>query len=683
MATAAGLLWRRGSLSTFRPASCLPVSFLLYFLCIAATPAYAQLPCGGAELQAELTKALFAAATQPDLNQDTSLSAADVVAAQVLGDPPACPGAASVDWYVENRTGRPTVDVQLSGERVSCLCRDDALNDSFRASATCAGEADGRCASIAGLAPGVWRLEFVVEDPDTGQIQRRRDLLVAGAAPTRSAWTAFASVLLVDRTANTGNGTLRFALATVGEMPPPALIRFDDGVFPAATPTSIPLQFSLPTLAADEVTIDALDADGLPWMRIIDAGGLPIGALSISGSRNHILGLALRNSGDNNRDVLNISGNRADGNRLERVRVETALSGDAIGIDDAAGKSFGPTANVVRDCEIHAANDKGIKVTTGAHARIENSLVGDNLNGGIQATLGGHAWVVDSVVAANGGGSGQNGLAVQGLDDELGFSSMHVEGTLLRDNLGNGVSARGFAVVLGENNVFVGNRLAGLRAFSDVAEQPAAVLEGSALVCNGETGAEVSEQARVDLGGGPFDSAGVNAFAFNGLLEGRFNFENASDRTVSALLSQWEHCGTAATCDGESIAAADLGDHGLQTRFEPALAHRGAVAVEVTEVRPLRAEAGQWVRIFGSGFNVVDTYEGQCGATQLGETCNPLRGTCVRVDGRPVPIEGLTPTMILLRWPTTCLGAANLTVTVQTASGARSSQPVPVCRAAR
>lgn len=651
----------------------------LLFICLLPFPSLAQGPCGGAELRAATQAALFAGAAEPDLSDDGVVSAADLVAAQALGEPPPCPGAASLDWIIDNRSGRPTVDVQLSGERVACLCRDDSLDDTFVASATCAGAGPAACAGLAGLAPGVWRLELRVDDPDTGQVQRRRHLLVADGVET-TRWTAFASVATVVRTDNSGIGSLRNALALAPGVAKPTLIQFDDTVFPAATPTTIGLEFSLPTLEVDDVTVDALDADGLAWNRIVDAQGQAIGVLSIAGGRNHVIGLALRAAGANDRDVLRVGGPGADGNRLERLLVETAASGDGIGIDDGAGDDFGASANVVVDCEVRGADDKGIKVTTGAHARIENSRIGDNRNGGVQATLGGHAWVVDSLIEGNGGGSGQNGMAAQGLDDALGFSSMRVDATLARNNLGNGISARGFASLAGSDSVFAGNGAAGMLAFSDVTEQPAAHFAGSAFVCNRDSGAEIGQQSRVDLGGGPFGSPGANAFSFNGLEQGGYNVETEGTLSVAAVAAQWEHCGNGATCDLEAIAEADLGDGGLSTRVEPATAHRGGAAVRVEEVRPLRAEHGQWVRIIGDGFNVVDAYDGRCAEGTPGDTCVPLRGTCVRLDGRPVPIEALSPTMILVRWPRTCIGPANLTVTVQTSTGATTSAPVAVCR---
>ena len=69
---------------------------------------------------------------------------------------------------------------------------------------------------------------------------------------------------------------------------------------------------------------------------------------------------------------------------LRRFMKIAVVPGDGIGVDTDAGKGFDDSVNVIRDCEVSGASDKGIKVTTGAHVRVERSWVHDNVNGGIR-----------------------------------------------------------------------------------------------------------------------------------------------------------------------------------------------------------------------------------------------------------------------------------------------------------
>ena len=82
-----------------------------------------------------------------------------------------------------------------------------------------------------------------------------------------------------------------------------------------------------------------------PGNRVVDAAGLPIAALSVTGAANTIRGLRLRNNGANNRDVLSISGTNARGNLIERCIIELSGTADGVGIDIGAGGDFLATAN--------------------------------------------------------------------------------------------------------------------------------------------------------------------------------------------------------------------------------------------------------------------------------------------------------------------------------------------------
>lgn len=642
-------------------------------------------PCGGEPLIAAVVAGIFGGdAGGGDVNEDARASAADLIAAGQFGDAPPCPaGSARLALNVANHTGKQVARVTLTGRRLRCDCAADEQSTSFHETFECLGTAARPCGEIGGLAPGQWLVSLRVDEPATGQVQYRRELLVAGSEPQVSAWTAFATVLTVDRPGNTGIGSLRNRIQLARNEAKPLLIRFDDEVFPAGEATVIPLTFQLTTLDSDDVTIDATDALGLTGNRVVDAQGAPFGAFSVSGARNHLIGLRLRGVGGEDRDVVRVAGANADGNVLEQLIVDSTASGDGIGIDDGAGNDFMETATVVRDCEVRAAGDKGIKVTTGAFARIERSWVHDNLNGGVQATLGGHVLAIDNLVERNAGIGGENGFAVQGLEEGDTLSTMTLAGNLVRDNGGNGLSVRAFAAAVVADTAFVGNGTGGVRVFNDVGGPALAVIEGSALACNALDGIVVADDSLADLGGGRFASAGDNAFAFNGGAGIGFDLRNTSTQEVAAVWSQWTSCGAGVSCDEERVQRTDVRDLGGGTRISPAVAATGLGAPAVTAVSPGRGRAGELLRIFGAGFDAVAGYgDANCGSVAAANGCAPVRGNCVLIDGVPAAIEAVTPTMLVVRWPFTCLEPVPLRVAVARADGPATSDAMTVCSGA-
>jgi hypothetical protein len=693
----------------------------------AATPAGAQ-TCGEGPVDVVVAAIFGQAASACDINVDGAVTAADITAFVLAGATPTptpsvtsspasteptrtttrehsptttptpspstaptptatprqCPSrGAGLVVEVDNQTGQTPIRVVVSGERLSEDCRTGSLAIAYEETVECAGTGVVACASIGALAPGFWRHSIRVLAPSTAQLQHHPALLVADSLPNPVRFTAFASVLTVRSTANTGDRSLRNALQNAGGMAKPLLIQFDPAVFPAGTPTAIMLQFQLPALATSDVTIDGTDPSGALGTRIIDAAGLPISAFAITGARNHLIGLRLRNAGDNNRDVLSISGAAADGNLVEQVSVENAASGDGIGVDGQAGKSFGASVNVIRSCEVSGASDKGIKVTTGAHARIERCWVHDNVNGGIQSTLGGHVQAWHNLVERNRGGSAQNGLSANARDDNTisEFSELRSWGNVARANGANGVSIRAFAIAHVRDDYLATNGSSGLRIFNDVGPPATALVEGTSAVCNAVDGAAVANTSTADLGGGLFGSPGNNAFTQNNAPAGGANLRNATGMLISALNNQWEHCGREAACADAAITAFDLSDHGANTEFAPAQAHRAPTPPAITAVHPAAPRAGALVRIFGSGFNVIDGHfaEDQCADVAGRNRCVPLRGNCVQIDGVSAAIEAVTPTMLVVRWPFTCTEPVPLIVKTDKGPTGAASEPFTVC----
>lgn len=625
-------------------------------------------------------------ATTPSLEGDTETPTATVTetttptpSATATGT--RCPaGGASLVIEIDNRSGAPNVVVSLNGQRVGTECSGAALAayDEIR---TCAGDGQGACLELTGLVPGTWRHSIRVLEPATGQEQHRLSLLVAGDPSNRLRFTVFASVFTVTTTANDGKGSLRKLIRDAEAVVKPSLIRFDPRAFPDGVPTTIALEFALPTLASDDVTIDATDATGAAGNRIVDAQGLPIGVLSITGARNHLIGLHLRNAGEGNRDVLNISGERAAGNVVERTIIEGSASADGIGVDSGAGSDFFLTANVIRDCEVRGAFDKGIKVTTGSWVIVENCWVHDNVNGGVQATLGGHVLARYNRIEGNRGGTAQNGLSANPSGEPVSgqFSELVTRGNIVRGNGSNGISVRGSVADI-RHDYIAANGSSGLRVFNDVGGSARVRVEGVGAICNGMDGVVIADTSEADLGGGFENSRGHNAFTQNNLPAGGANLRNATGLTVSAVNNQWENCGNASMCDEARIAAFDLSDRGARTRITPAQAHRAQQPV-VTEVFPRKGRAGERLRIFGSGFNAIDGHfaEGSCTDVVGRNRCVPLRGNCVRIGGVSAPVEAVTPTMLVVRWPFTCIGPVPLVVTVDHGAAGASSEALVVC----
>jgi hypothetical protein len=219
-----------------------------------------------------------------------------------------------------------------------------------------------------------------------------------------------------------------------------------------------------------------------------------------------------------------------------------------------------------------------------------------------------------------------------------------------------------------------------LRVFNDIGNPASARVEGTSAVCNGVDGAVVADGSFADLGGGPSSSQGNNAFTQNNLPAGGANLRNATMSRLDAVNNQWENCGNASECDHDRIAALDLSDRGTNTSFVPAQAHRAQEPV-LTRVWPSKGREGDLLRVFGSGFNVIDGHfaEDNCADVSGRNRCVPLRGNCVRIGGVSAPVEAITPTMLVVRWPFTCIEPVSLVVTVDQGPTGVDSHPLTVC----
>ncbi len=584
------------------------------------------------------------------------------------------------------------VAAELSGTLVVPSCElDDSLARDYTAGISCT-TASACALSHTGLAPGIWvhRIE-VTSGEAQGQIQTRRSLIMAASAGDQvQTWQLFRQVLTVETTDDGADcrGCLRQALRDAATATKPALIVFAPSVL-----GTIVLDDALPELSSDRITIDALDSDGLPHQRTIDANGLSRAALRITGADNHVLGLRLTNVGGNS-DLLLIDGPRANRNRIESVQVvgrgldicerldETGCvvarqcivpnrivprgdcGDDGIAIRDSAGATG---ANILSDVDVSGAFDKGIKISEGGVAVVEDSWIHGNADGGIQATLEGNLTARRNRSEGNRGTAGANGIAVNGA--RIGGvtpSLLVTRGNIVRNNALRGISVRSLsrAVIRDDfvcGNGSVGNDVgfgialldaAGLSAFADVS--------GAALVKNVDGGVLAMGNSIGIFGG---DSPGRNAFALNGEATGLSNptnFRNLSTQTMAAVGNHWQGCGRTYRCDAAAVLREDVYSPTAAVLTMPALPNAIRRAPTITEIYPKRATRGDLVWIHGSDFDAVGAAAEDTGCNGPGRPCSPADANCVIIDRQPAEIVAATPTTLVIRAPFTCVEPVKL-----------------------
>ncbi|GIW45152.1 MAG: hypothetical protein KatS3mg077_2434 [Candidatus Binatia bacterium] len=577
--------------------------------------------------------------------------------------PPICPqnASAALEVSLENGADFPGSAAIVRGELLFPSCQaGPELADRYAGSV-----GPNRWLRFDGLAPGTWVHHLVVSSPTTGQIQHSQSLLVAGPSANRVSWRLFANVFVVTTAADDAGAdmSLRAALERANRSAGPTLVRFDDDLFPPGQTVVFGLRSALPPLAAGRVTLDGRDLFGTPGLRVIDANGGPFPALAIRSAHNHVIGVTLRNVGGADRDVLSIAGEAAYGNIVEHCLIEGSATGDAVGVDDRAGRDFAAGANWIRHSIIRGGNDKGIKVTRAAYLRAEENWVLHNGNGGIQATLGGRAFVRDNLIEHNEGASAQNGIAINGADPSRPHEPAWVfaEGNLVRHNAGAGLLVRAHSAAAVGRNVFMSNARDGARVQAvPGAGSPALRADRNGFVCNRASGFVVEADSSVDLGGGPFGGLGKNVFAWNGQGLDRRNLLFLGSGGLFARGNHWERCTGTDACSIAAIAE-DIGGNSNQVVVEPAFPLVANDPPRIVAVRPAVAPAGAIVRVFGSGFAMATNPD----ACTRSATCTS--GTCVFVNEVPAPIEAASPTVLFIRMPFTCFAPVRLEV--RTAAG--------------
>lgn len=579
----------------------------------------------------------------------------------------------------------------LSGTLVEPSCDGDApLATAYEVALACDPSDPPSCrAAVAGLRPGRWihRVE-TLDGEAAGRYQARRSLLLDAAAGVHHiAWPTFRNVQAVTSLADAVGCTdcLRAALTAADTGLKPALLQFAPGLS-----GTIVLAAPLPPLSGGELTLDGFDADGQPHTRGIDANGLNSAALRIISAGNVIEGLRLANSGGDS-DTLLIEGPEANANRVDTVivlgrAVEPCLIGETIGCmldglcvvpgpglprggcgdDGIAVRDFAgaAAANLIREVDVRGARDKGIKASDRGVARVERSLLTGNADGGLQATLGGTLTAIENAVHSNRGTPTASGIAANGAAvGSLAPAVLETRGNLVIDNALRGLSVRSLSLATLRDDFVCGNGTSGRAdgfgvAVLDAAGRSArADLRGLALVHNESGGAVVGNASEATFGT-PL-AAGHNAFAWNGSGDPLLpvNLRNETTHAIEALGNHWEHCGSRVPCDLARVRARDIFRASLAATvaIAPALATPLRRAPVITAVEPPFAAAGELVRIYGSGFDAIEGAGDGCQDVESANGCRPVRGNCVFIDRQPAPVVAVTPTMLVVRAPFTCV----------------------------
>jgi len=614
-----------------------------------------------------------------------------------------CPtGLAALEIHLTAAPGAAPSRLLVSGNLVEASC--DAGERGAAAYSTivdCAPSVPESCrTNVEGLRPGLWSHTVLgTGGESSGQFQAVRTLLLDRSAGIETlSWPLFRSVSTVSTLDDRLDcrGCLREALERANEALKPHLIQFLGSL--AGT---ITLADRLPELSAAQITVDARNLSGLPLTRTIDADGLGRAALRITGSDNRIIGLRIVGVGGDS-DALVIEGAGANGNVLESLQVVgralascdaggrgcivdgicrvQAQSPNGVCGDDAIavrGDAGGAEANVVVDCDVSGAFDKGIKSSEGGVVVVRDSLIHDNADGGMQATLGGALEAYENTSENNRGTASANGIAANGPRlDGSDPAQLTTRGNVVRGNSLRGISVRSASHAVLRDDFTCGNGDQsdgfGLALLNVDASGPTVEIRGMAVIQNPGGGVLVADHAQADFGTSLFP--GNNVFAFNGPPR-PITPVNLRDlggaQALSAVGNYWENCGRSTHCAEERVTAFDIFAPNATVAISPAAASVQRGLPIISSISPQTAAAGALVRIYGSGFDAISGNDvaGDCAAIPTANTCPPRRGNCVFVAGQAAEVVAVTPTMLVVRAPFTCVEPVQVAVRTRWARG--------------
>lgn len=615
-----------------------------------------------------------------------------------------CPDdGASLRVTLQANPDAPPATATVLGFVTAPSCDDGAerLATTYAQTARCDPTIPDQCAvTFDGLRPGRWIHRIIASDGEPiGQYQGRTQLLLdRSAGPQALAWPLYRSVHTVVGLADDPNctGCLRAAIAAANLGLKPALIQFAPEVS-----GTVRLTAALPPIATDQVTLDGLTVDGAPLTRAIDGNGIDAAALRIAGGRCEVLGLRIANAGGDS-DVVLLEGPAANDNLLDSLQVVgraaqvCGTNGSGCVIDNVCRE---PTAqnprgfcgddgiavralagaggvNQIRRCLISSAHDKGVKVSDGGVALVADSTIFGNVDGGLQATLSGQLSAEHNYVIANRGTTSANGLAANG----AAVGSTQPARLATRGNLSIGNSLRGISVrSLSQATLrddFVCANASGVVLLDAAGHSAAASASGLAVVHNRQNGVIVADASRLSFGA--VAAPGTNAVAFNGPTAPRspVNFRNLTALPIAAVGNAWEHCGPRAPCDLAAVQALDIFTTSLLAPVDiaPAQPTRRRAAPSITAIQPSFAAAGDLIRIYGDGFDVIDGIGPSCDTPIEVNTCRPLRGNCVLINRIAADVIAVTPTMLVVRAPFTCVAPVRASVRTRWGHGFAHAQ---------
>ncbi len=627
---------------------------------------------------------------------------------------------AAVDVLVDNSSADVELLVTVEGALVApdATCAGGGAT-TYTQTLTCLGTGLSACGRLEGLRPGAWvnRLTVTVRD-SAPQVQATAAVFLADPAGNVVTWTIYPRAFVVSEATEVDlraqlDAAAQYTAAHPGDR---ALVTFARAAFPGtAAPRTIEIGRPVATpleacrnvalcLSGSRFVIDALDADARAGGVVLLAGadddadpptrGLAL--LRVVGGDNVLRGLELHGGAldtpcrvdgvSRQWDTLAMSGAGARNNRVERCVVVGPSCGDATSADTDA------TGNVIEQCEVRNARDRGLKVTTGAQVELRQSCVHDNRNGGVQSTMGGHVVARDNLIQRNVPGPSGNGLSVTGRTADRSF--METRGNIVRFAGGRGISVTDNSEASFSNDYVADNQFAGSKVETTergpVGTTPRARFRGTAFVCNRNAGISgvcepdpgdegtpcktAADCCEGDDGSGtacdavpptcaPLDNSegigasqaqatgrpgpevdfgtatdpGRNAFTWNRnprLSTGA----NLKHRVAGALLpahgNQWEHCGIGNSCLTANVQAQDvvLGPGAGVDLGSPSGPRAGALVL--TTVTPSRPAKGAVVRVFGDNFNAIEG-TGCAGATEPVAPCsveNPGRTSANRIE---------------------------------------------------
>jgi hypothetical protein len=649
--------------------------------------------------------------------------------------PPTCPKAAALAVFATNLSADGTVSVAVSGELLnpSDACTGPGNLTQPEIPLTCAGSGPAPllCGRLTNLRPGAWAFRVRVQVSSSAvQEQAQQLVLVGGDAPNVSnvvAWTIYPATYVVataDRMAIVD--ALDAAAAYTATHPGPALVTFSRTTFPpgagdahaidlfpggCAPNTCVqPDEDAGLCLMGDRIVVDALDANGAPGAVVLSVGTCRSRLLRLYGHDDVLRGLAFRGSQFSyadpvppdclQADTVDVVGAAALRNRIERCVVDGPTCGDAVAVEQDAGR---PDANgsadiAIVDSTLRGAEDRGLKVSTRAYATLATTCVADNGGGGVQATQGGHVTAVHNLVQRNLGT--KNGVTARGNGTES--TTLATDGNVVRLNGGRGVTVTDAAIATFTNDVVSDNETAGSRVeTSEPGPGPQATFSGVAFVCNqlqvpgraapdgfgavsgydadpastcsscasGTCADPGCQTPDVSYGRGP--APGHNAFTHNAATPAGANFHDAAPgSTVTAVGNQWDH-------EPDPIAAGDvITAAGATVTVAPVETAQGGDPT-LRDPSPRRPRRDELVRVYGTHFDAIDgaACANAGSLPTLADGCDPQNCPVATVNGSMFgnrvrlrlggttyhpEVYAVSPTMLTFRMPVDCVAGATL-----------------------